>query len=100
MHPFSIAELKINNTTGVNDLLKFGGFPEPFLGQNERDWKLWSRERLYRIVNDDIRDLERLREYSSIELLAESLPDRIGSPLSKKSLAEDLDVSPHTIEHC
>lgn len=99
LHPFSVAEIKATTSTDMNDLLKFGGFPEPFFGQNERDWKLWSRERLYRIVNDDIRDLERLREYSSIELLAEALPDRIGSPLSKKSLAEDLEVSPHTVEH-
>ncbi|MGZ3771939.1 MAG: ATP-binding protein [Bdellovibrio sp.] len=99
LHPFSVAELKMQKNADVHELLKFGGFPEPFLAQNERDWKLWSRERLYRIVNDDIKDLERLREYSSIELLAEALPDRVGSPLSKKSLSEDLEVSPHTIEH-
>lgn len=41
--------------------------------------KSWSRERLYRIVIDDIRDLERLREYSSIEILAEAMPERVGS---------------------
>ena len=99
LHPFSIAELKIQNNADIMDLLKFGGFPEPFLSQNERDWKLWSRERLYRIINDDIKDLERLREYSSIELLADALPERVGSPLSRKSLSEDLEVSPHTVEH-
>jgi predicted AAA+ superfamily ATPase len=99
MHPFTVAELGMQSTSDLSDLLKFGGFPEPFLSQNERDWKLWSRERLYRIVNDDIRDLERLREYSSIELLAEAMPERVGSLFSKKSVAEDLEVSPHTVEH-
>jgi uncharacterized protein len=99
LHPFSIAELGLKSSNEISQLLKFGGFPEPFLSQSERDWKLWTRERLYRIVNDDIRDLERLREYNSIELLADALHERVGSPLSKKSVSEDLEVSPHTIEH-
>ncbi len=99
LHPLSVNELNITRMDDLNGLLKFGGFPEPFFSQNEREWKLWNRERLYRIINDDVRDLERLNEYNSIELLAEALPARVASPLSKKSLSEDLEVSPNTIEH-
>lgn len=99
LHPFSVSELGVTTPSDFQALLKFGGFPGPFLSQSVKEWKLWSNERLYRIVNDDIRDLENLREYSSIELLADALPIRIGSLLSKKSLAEDIEVSPHTIEH-
>jgi uncharacterized protein len=98
LHPFSVNELKLTTTNDLKDLLQFGGFPEPFLQQNIREWKLWTKERLYRIINDDIRDLERVREFNLLEMLAEALPDRVGSPLSKKSLSEDLEVSPHTIE--
>lgn len=98
LHPFTISELKISSKKDWEGLLKFGGFPEPFLSQNLRSWKLWQKERLYRIINDDIRDLEHLKEYSTIELLAELLPERVGSLLSKNTLAEDLSVSPHTIE--
>lgn len=99
LHPFTVSELKLINRNEVLDLMKLGGFPEPWFLQSEKEAKLWSRERLYRVVNDDIRDLERLKEYNSIETLAENLPDRVGSPLSRRSLSEDLEVSPHTVEH-
>ncbi len=99
LHPLSIAELQITSMQEVQSLLKFGGFPEPFFSQSEKEWKLWKRERLYRIVHDDISDLENLREYSTIETLAESLPDRIGSPLSVQYLSEDLGVIHKTVDY-
>lgn len=99
LHPFTVSELKINTEKDVTSLLHFGGFPEPFLAQSEKKLKIWRNERLYRIVYDDISNLERLKEFSSIELLADALPDRVGSPLSLKSISEDLDVSPKTIAH-
>ncbi|OFZ28847.1 MAG: AAA family ATPase [Bdellovibrionales bacterium RIFCSPHIGHO2_01_FULL_40_29] len=98
LHPLSIAELKITTKNDLKDLIKFGGFPEPYFAANENNHRLWLNERLHRVINDDIRDLEFLKEYNSIELLAEALPDRVGSPLSVKSLSEDLQVSPHTTE--
>lgn len=98
LHPFSISELAISTPADVEQLLRLGGFPEPFLLGSETEWKLWQRERLYRIVNDDIRDLERLHEYSRIEQLAELLIDRVGAPLSIQSLAEDLSVNFRTAE--
>ena len=99
LHPFSVTELKIKAKSDLDQLLHFGGFPEPFLEAKERFLKLWHRERLYKIVNDDIRGLENLREYSSIEVLADSLPVRVGSILSINSLAEDLEVNYRTAEN-
>lgn len=99
LHPFSVTELKLTSARDVQSLLKFGGFPDPYLTQSEKELKLWQRERLYRIVNDDIADLENLREYSTIETLADNLPERIGSPLSLQALAEDLGVSQKTVAH-
>ncbi len=99
MHPFSVSELKARTQNDLNQLLKFGGFPEPFLSASEKIWRLWQNERLYRLVNDDIRNLESLREYSSIETLAETLPNRVGSPLSISALAEDLEFNYRTIEN-
>lgn len=99
LHPFSVTELKLTSAGDVQSLLKFGGFPDPCLSQSEKELKLWQRERLYRVVNDDIADLENLKEYSTIETLAENLPERIGSPLSLQALAEDLGVSQKTIAH-
>ncbi len=99
LHPFSVNEAKITTASDFKALLKFGGFPEPFLRQSEKEQRLWCRERLYRIVNDDISDMENLKDYSRLETLAESLNGRVGSLLSLKSLEEDLQVSQKTIAH-
>lgn len=98
LHPLSVPELGINSLAGVEQLLKYGGFPEPFFAANEREWKLWTRERLYRVIHDDIRDLESVRDISNIELLAESLGERVGSPLSVNNLAQDLQINFRTAE--
>lgn len=99
LHPFSVGELKIQNNAELENLLLLGGFPEPFVSQSKKDHKLWCAERIYRIVNDDISDLENLKEYSRLELLAQSLPEQIGSLFSAKSFEEDLQVSQKTIVH-
>ncbi|NBX17459.1 MAG: ATP-binding protein [Proteobacteria bacterium] len=98
LHPLSVSELSISSIDDVRSLIRFGGFPEPFFSSSERDWKLWTRERLYRIIRDDVRDLELVRDLSGIEMLAEALSDRIGSPLSVNNLAQDLQVNFRTAE--
>jgi predicted AAA+ superfamily ATPase len=99
LHPFSATELRLKTKSDLEYLLDFGGFPEPFTIGKERELKLWHKERLYRIVNDDIRSLESLREFSSIEALADTLPDRVGSILSVNAIAEDLSVNYRTAEN-
>ncbi len=99
LHPLSIAELGLQTKEQVLKLLAFGGFPEPYFSGNETEWKLWNRERIHRLIHDDIRDLELVRDISSIELLAEALPERVGSPLSINNLALDLSVHHRTAEN-
>jgi predicted AAA+ superfamily ATPase len=82
----------------VEQLLKFGGFPEPFLRAEDRAWRRWQRERLTRVIYDDIRDLENVKEISLIELLVEELPNRVGSPLSVRNLRDTLQVAHDTVE--
>ena len=98
LHPFSWPELGGSTTRDLDHLLRFGGFPEPCLRGEERFWRRWQRERSHRVVYDDIRDLERVKELSLLELLAEELPRRVGSPLSVKSLKEDLGVAHETAD--
>ena len=59
---------------------------------------LWHKERVYRIVNDDISDLNQVKDISAMEILADTLPDRTGSPLSIKNLSEDLEVHHATVK--
>ena len=97
LHPLSLGELSSLDQSTTQTLLKFGGFPEPFFNGTEKNLKLWHRERAYRIVNDDIRDLDTVKELSAMELLADALPFRVGSPLSVKNLAYDLEANHSTI---
>jgi predicted AAA+ superfamily ATPase len=97
LHPLSLTEVG-GGREALEGLLRFGGFPEPFFKASERHRRRWSRERMDRVVHDDVRDLERVRETSLVELLVEALPSRVGSPLSVKSLREDLEVAHDTAE--
>lgn len=100
LHPFSLAEIdsKFQRAT-THELLQFGGFPEPFTTKKENQYRRWQRERLSRVVYQDISDLGTVKELSKIELLVDLLPSKVGSILSIKSIQEDLEVSPNTITH-
>lgn len=94
LHPLTLPEMGMATGHGdVEQLLRFGGFPEPLLKGNRRFWLRWQRERGQRVIYDDIRDLENVREISLLELLADEMPARVGSPLSVKNLSEVLQVS-------
>ena len=98
LHPFSLGELGGDGAEkDLEALMRFGGFPEPLLAGNVRTWRRWRRERLSRVVYEDLRDLENVREVALVELLGEALPDRVGSPLSIRSLSEDLQVAHQTV---
>lgn len=80
-------------------LLRFGGFPEPFLAQSERAHRRWQKDRLDRLFREDVRDLEAVRDLAALELLAEEIARRVGSPLSLNALREDFEVSHKALTH-
>jgi len=93
LHPLSVAELGIKNVSDFGDLLKLGGFPEPFFGGSETQARRWSREYRSRMVREDVASLERVHDLGHMELMMMRLPDLVGSPLSVNALREDLQVS-------
>jgi predicted AAA+ superfamily ATPase len=97
IHPFTLPELGITNEN-LKILFKFGGFPEPLLAQDETELRRWHLQRVSKLVRIDLRDLENVSDLDKVELLAEALPERVGNPLSYKSLAEDLEVSDKTVK--
>ncbi len=98
LHPFSLAEVdKEYKRSTTEKLFQFGGFPEPFLKAKENFYRRWLRERKNRVIYQDLRDLETIKELSLIELLVDLLPSKVGSVLSIKSLQEDLEISPNTV---
>ena len=99
LHPFSLYELNsAPSRSDLEQLLQFGGFPEPFLKANSRHWKRWQRERRSRVIQDDLMSLEQIKEVSQLDLLASVLPDRVGSPLSVNNLRQDLSVAFETAD--
>jgi len=97
LHPLSVAELDLKTPQDLRTLLTLGGFPEPWFGGSETEARRWSREHRARLVREDVVDLERVSDLGAMELLAMSLPDRVGSPLSINSLREDLQFAHATV---
>jgi len=115
LHPLSLHELSGRETRftpfkelvfpddnkkqkGLFDLLfTFGGFPEIFIKQSEKELRRWHNERAERLIKEDIRDIENIRDISALQVLVELLPAKVGSLFSLNSLREDLGVTHKTI---
>ena len=99
LHPFSVMENdSVPDAQLVERLLEFGGFPEPFLRGETRFHRRWMREHSARVLHEDLRDLENVREVSMLELLLGHLPACVGSPLSVASLSKLLLVAHESVE--
>ncbi len=99
LHPFSLEELGPKaGRSDLEQLLVYGGFPEPFLKSNTRHYKRWQQERLTRVIQEDLTSLEQVKEVSQLDLLVHLLPARVGSVLSLNNLRQDLQVSFETAE--
>ncbi len=93
LHPFSTAELGLQTPEDFRQLLRLGGFPEPYLSGSEVEARRWSREHRTLLVREDVTSLERIQDLGHLELLVLRLPELVGSPLSINALREDLQVS-------
>lgn len=100
LYPFSVRELRGQASPQelLDQLMRFGGFPEPFFSQSETSAARWRKLIFERIIRADIMDLEPIRDICSLILLLDLLRERVGSPVSYNSLARDLEVSPHTVK--
>ncbi len=99
MHPLSAAELRMDRAADFAQLLRLGGFPEPFLSGSAVEAKRWSREYRNLLVREELASIERVLDLHHLELLAMRLPELVGSPLSLNALREDLQVSHKTISN-
>ena len=99
LHPFTLLESPdLADADTVARLLRFGGFPEPLLRGEERFHRRWLREHSARVVHEDLRDLEQVREVSRLDLLLAHLPACVGSPLSVNHLRKLLQASHESVE--
>ncbi len=109
LHPFTLGESADplgpdsflagvpNKLCSLEDLLNYGTFPEPLLNGNANEAQRWSRLRLERLVNEDTRDILNVSDLRAFQVLAELLPERVGSLLSINSLREDVGKAYATV---
>jgi len=110
MHPLSIAEL-VRTDLGagplakptappagaMEQLLAFGGFPEPFLRGEVRFYNRWRRLRTELLFREDLRDLTQVQEVGQVQVLADLIANRVGGLVNYSSLATAANISVDTV---
>lgn len=96
--PFSMAELD-HDPLGdkIQRFIERGGFPEPFLAEDEVDAKRWRMNYIDGLIRNDILDFGNVHDLKKIQMILELLRRRVGSPVSFTSIARDVQVSPTTV---
>lgn len=97
--PLSLAELKKNRQSdGIDKLLKRGGFPEPFLADDDIEADRWRNQYTDSLIRTDILDYERIHDLKAIKLVFELLRHKVGSPVSYASISGDVGISQSTVK--
>jgi predicted AAA+ superfamily ATPase len=97
--PFSVAEIfHTNGTSDLEKLIKRGGFPEPLLAEDSVDADRWRNQYTDGLIRTDVLDFENIHDFRAMQLLLELLRSRVGSPVSYKSIAEDIQIAPNTVK--
>ncbi len=82
----------------LEHFLERGGFPEPFLTKTLVDADRWRLQYVDSLLRVDVLEFEEIQNLNAIRLLFELLRERVGSPISYSSLAEDVGISPNTVK--
>lgn len=111
VHPFSIAECMVTELSDqelkspreidhemFKSLWRFGGFPEPFLKQDERFYQQWKNLQIQQLFREDIRDLTQIQEISYLEIFAKLLKYHVGQLLNFSNLSRKAQVSVNTVK--
>ena len=101
LHPISVREwceqTAASPAQALTHLLERGGFPEPALADNNEEAERWRSEYFTDLIREDVLEFSRLHEVNAMRLFAQTLQQRVGSPLSIASIARDMAVAPKTL---
>jgi predicted AAA+ superfamily ATPase len=111
MHPWSVAECvstappeaPVRPPAPVSGedweaLRVHGGFPEPFLKRDPRFTRRWRALRHEQLAREDLRDVTRVQELGTMELLMQLLAERSGGQLVYAGLAREIGVTIDTVK--
>lgn len=97
--PLSPAELtQLEKPIHFEKLLDRGGFPEPYLAENEVEAERWRLQYTHSMLSTDVFDFEIVQNVKALRMVFELLRTKVGAPVSYQSIAEDVSVSPNTIK--
>lgn len=82
----------------LDQLLEYGGFPEPFLRANRAFHRKWSRDYVDTVIREDIGTLTQIVDRERLYDLYGLLPEAVGRPISEASLARHLETGPMTVK--
>jgi predicted AAA+ superfamily ATPase len=98
LFPLSPAECKqLGEDYPIDRFIERGGFPEPFLAEDEVEAKRWRLQYVDSLLKIDVLDFETIHNVRAIRFIFEILRERVGAPISYASIARDLEISPHTV---
>ncbi len=97
--PLSPAELyQLDKPIHLENLISRGGFPEPYLADDEVEAERWRLQYTNSILSTDVFDFDKIQNIRALRTIFELLRNRVGSTISYSSLAEDVAVSPNTVK--
>ena len=96
--PFSVAEIDSPKESDLDKLITLGEFPEPFISNDPKESARWRLHYVDGLIREDILDFEKVHDFKKIQLTLNLLRKKVGSPLSYKSIADDIAASPHTVK--
>ena len=97
--PISLAELKqIGEPVDMHRLIERSGFPEPYLAETNLDAKRWRIQYTDSLIRIDVLDFNNIGNLRAIQMIFELLRRKVGSPISYKSIAEDIQIAPNTVK--
>ncbi|MEI6649886.1 MAG: ATP-binding protein [Candidatus Moraniibacteriota bacterium] len=98
--PFSISEIKESKTYAgkIDRFLERGGFPEPFLAEPVEDADRWRQQYSEGLIRTDVLDFEKIHNYQAMRMVLDLLRQKVGSPVSFASIANDVQISPVTVK--
>ena len=99
LFPFSAAELKsTQQPADLDRLIVRSGFPEPYLAENDTEAARWRMQYITSLVHTDVLEFENIQNLKNLQTVFELLRTKVGSPVSYKSIAEDVAISPTTVK--
>ncbi len=112
MHPLTVGELASNEVSKdlfrkpkkiskkkLDQLFTFGGFPAPFLSNDEEFSNRWHDLRHQQVMNQDLHDISNIHSIARIEVLIKILRQQIGQLLNYSTLSNHLRVDDKTLRN-